>query len=134
MKEDSLTMPLLSIKPLSMNLSELKTFIIETRRVEGVSWFLVDSSPLKYRKVLYTLYVFDDRRNVVATVGAIEELNKAIPRHKIHAVALTREIAGINRSFILAHGEGEGREGAQYLFERAKENWLARGFDDFINA
>lgn len=115
-----------------MTLAQLKAFIVHTRRAEGVSWFLVDSSPLKFHNVLYTLYVFDDNRNLVTTVTAIEEFNKKVPKHKIAAIGATREVAGMNRTFLANNRDKTNRKEPGYVFAGAKRRWMRKGFADFL--
>lgn len=111
-----------------MTLNELKAFIRKTRVEEGVSWNLVDTTPLKGKGILYTLYAFSEY-DLVAEVSHIEERERhQIPQPFLLAIADARVAAGINPAFARRHGQANSAS----IFTKARDAWLEHGYLEFV--
>ncbi len=111
-----------------MTLAELKVFIKNARIEQGVSWNLVDTTPLKGKGILFTLYAFNER-GLVAEVSHIEERERhQIPQPFLLAIADARVAAGMDPSFQRGHAEEEAHE----LFTKTRDSWVNDGYMKFI--
>lgn len=110
-----------------MTLDELRKFIADTRRHEGVSWYLRDDSPLNQLGLMYTLTVFDDSGQLLEQIPFIEErLGHQVPEDQIARIRSVREKAGINPGFVRNFRPVAG-ETPQSHFEACRRRWLATG-------
>lgn len=110
-----------------MTLDELRKFISDTRRHEGVSWYLRDDSPLNQLGLMYTLTVFDDAGQLLEQIPFIEErLGHQVPEEQIARIWSAREKAGINPGFVRNFRPAAG-ETPKSHFEACRRRWLATG-------
>jgi hypothetical protein len=110
-----------------MNIIELHEFIRQSRSDEGVSWYLVDSSPLTRRGILYTLYVFKDGELVSEIKNIEERERRQVPASILRNVADARKLAGCTPAFTRAAGANW-----RSLFRGHRRRWIDGGYRTFV--
>lgn len=116
-----------------MTLEQLKRFIRISREREGVSWNLVDQSPLHHKGDMFTLYVFDHNDNLVQEIRHIEQREAGrVPADQINAIAEARGLAGIDPMFSRLKAKKGAIETAT-LFAQARQLWFDQGYFEFVS-
>lgn len=112
-----------------MRLASLIRFIEDTRTLEGVSWNLVDWTPLTGEGLLYTLFVFADGKHQ-CDVYTIEERERGqIPKPIMKQIADARIQAGVDPDFMMDHPHNWWS-----IFRDARKRWVDRGYQEFLQA
>jgi hypothetical protein len=112
-----------------MNLNDLHGFVQITRKKEGCSWYLVDSTPGTGSGEVYRLNVFDEEGTLSHEIREIEEeVDGQIKPEKLREVAAARAFAGTTPKFL----RDEGEDGPE-KFERFRAAWLKGGLSEFLS-
>jgi hypothetical protein len=114
-----------------MNVTSLRQWIKTTREVEGVNWYLRDSTPIHDCNKLFNLVVYDSEGNIVQRINHIEPRRGAIPSKFLMQISAARIEAGINAHF----AEAIRKAGKDPVEEHAKFRaiWLETGQKSFVD-
>lgn len=114
-----------------MNVTSLRQWIKTTREVEGVNWYLRDSTPIHDYNKLFNLVVYDSDGNIVQRINHIEPRRGAIPSKFLMQISAVRIEAGINAHFAEASRKA-GKDPAEE-HARFKAIWLETGQKAFVD-
>lgn len=116
-----------------MTLLDLRQFVKALRELEGVNWFLGDTTPLVHKtNVMFSLYCYSDEGNLVHTIPYIEEREAGtVPGDIIRSIASARLLCGVNSSF-LHQKPLKNKPPKMQQYTTARQAWVDARMFDFI--
>lgn len=106
-----------------MTLDDLKSFIVQTRRLEGVNWYLRSQLPIGAKPDCCALLVFDDHGSLIAEIADIEDgADGSLSSEIIARIRDLRQRVGVNANFLRNYKSVDGSL-AQMHFEKCRIAW-----------